>query len=126
MSHQVSFIKSLGHAADGIKAAFKDEPNFRVHTVAGSTAIIAGALLHFSPEKMAILVLTCLFVISFELLNTMIEEIVNIIRPEYSIKAKLIKDVSAACVLILAFAAVLVGLLLFGPYILQLLSAVNS
>jgi diacylglycerol kinase len=125
MSHKLPFYKSLGHALDGVKAAFIDEPNLQFHVFAGIMAVVTALILHFNDEKLAILILTITFVIILELINTIIEEIVNIISPDFSQKAKLIKDMSAAVVLISAFSAILVGILLFVPSILQYVSAAN-
>ncbi|MDE7433776.1 MAG: diacylglycerol kinase family protein [Mycoplasmoidaceae bacterium] len=53
-----------------------------------------------------------------ELLNTAIENVVDVVTFEYNEKAKKIKDVSAAATLILTIAAVIVGLLIFIPKII--------
>ncbi len=125
MSKKHSATDSFGYAFSGIKNSIKDEPNLRFHILAGTVAIFMGFYFQLSLEKMAILVITIFSVIILELVNTVVEEIVNIIRPHYSPKAKLIKDISAAIVLLSSFAAIAVGLLLFAPYILQLLSSVT-
>lgn len=125
MSSKHSGLKSFGYAGNGIKEAFQNEPNFRVHVIAGIIALILAIYFKFSVEKFTILILTIFFVIILELLNTAIEKVVDKISPNYSRLAKVAKDVSAAAVLLSAIAAVLVGLLLFGPYILQLVSGTN-
>jgi len=40
MSKRNSTLKSFGHAGNGIKKAFVDEPNFRIHVMVGTLAII--------------------------------------------------------------------------------------
>jgi diacylglycerol kinase len=123
MSKRNSMLKSFGYAGNGIREAFKTEPNFRIHTIAAVISIILAFYFQFSLIKFAILILTITLVIILELVNTAIEKVVDKISPTYSRLAKVAKDVSAAAVLISAFAAILVGLLLFGPYIAQLLSS---
>ena len=115
MSKKQAFLKSFGYAGNGIKAAFQNEPNFRIHTAVTVLVLFLAFFLHFSALKFAVLILTICLVITSELVNTLIEKIVDIISPDYSDKAKVIKDISAAAVLICAFSAVLVGLLLFLP-----------
>lgn len=124
MSERHSAIKSFGYAGNGLREAFKNEPNFRAHTGMAIISLVLGLFLHLSIAEFAILIITIFFVIALELVNTLIEKIVDIISPQYSPQAKVIKDVSAACVLIAAFASVLVGILIFLPKILQLLSGV--
>lgn len=126
MSKRNSVVKSFGYAGNGVREAFKSEPNFRIHTILGAISIVFAFLFQFSTTKFALLILTITLVIILELINTAIEKVVDKISPHYSPLAKIAKDVSAAAVLISAFAAILVGLLLFLPNILQLLSSSNS
>ena len=56
-------------------------------------------------------------VLGAELFNTAIEVLVDLVSPEIHPKAKIIKDVAAGAVLIAAFAAVLIGLIIFLPKI---------
>lgn len=125
MSTKHSGLKSFKYAADGIKEAFYNEPNFRVHVIVAVVVLIAALYFQFTIEKLSILILTISFVIILELVNTAIEKVVDKISPNYSRLARVAKDVSAAAVLLSAFVAVLVGLLLFVPYILQLVSSLS-
>jgi diacylglycerol kinase len=56
-----------------------------------------------------------------ELVNTSIEEMVDLVSPEIQEKAKVAKDVAAATVLVASIGSVIVGVLLFLPKILTLL-----
>lgn len=123
MSKKNNYIKSFGYAGNGVKLAFKNEPNFRIHTAVAAVAVILAFYFEFSIEKFALLILTISFVIILELVNTSIEKVVDKVSPRYSPLAKVAKDVSAAAVLLSAISAILVGLLLFLPNILQLLSS---
>lgn len=122
MSKRNNIFSSFGYAGNGIKQAIKTEPNFRIHLIIAFAGIILAFIFQFSLLRWAILILTIAIVMVLELVNTGIEKIVDIIRPNYSPVAKLIKDVSAAAVLLSAFAAIAVGLLLFLPQTLQFLS----
>ncbi|SRR5258708_6640243 len=123
MSKRSGMIKSFSYAGNGVIEAFKNEPNFRVHIFFGIVSVILAFYFQFSATKFAILVLTIILVIILELINTAIEKVVDKISPNYSRLAKVAKDVSAAAVLISAIGAILIGLLLFGQNILQLLSS---
>jgi diacylglycerol kinase len=54
------------------------------------------------------------------MINTAIEEVVNLLTNEHKMEAKIAKDVSAGMVLLTAIGAVIVGILVFTPYILKL------
>lgn len=113
--------KSFSYALEGMQAAFKREPNFRIHVIIATAALILAALLKFSIFEWLILAFTITFVIALELLNTVLEAVVNLVSPKISPEAKVAKDVSAAMVLIAALMAVIVGVVLFLPKIFNLL-----
>lgn len=113
---------SFKYAADGVTEAFNNEPNFRIHVIVGVIVMVFAFVLRFTPTEWAILFLTETFVIAMELINTSLEAIVDIVSPEKRQKARIAKDVSAAFVLLSAIAAVAVGIVLFLPKIVPLLS----
>ena len=113
MKHSV--VKSFNYAFTGLKTAFKNEPNLRIHAITGISALTLGAIVDLSRVEWLILVFTIFWVISLELINTMLEALVNIVSPEIKHHAKVAKDVSAACVLMSAILSVIVGLVLFLP-----------
>jgi diacylglycerol kinase len=117
MSIKHPIIKSFPYAFDGIKTAFKNEPNFRFHIAAGIIAIILGIIVGLSSLEFAVLAIAIGFVILMELINTMLEALVDLVSPEISKHAKIAKDVSAAAVLVSAILSVVIGALIFLPKI---------
>jgi diacylglycerol kinase len=118
MAHSVP--RSFSYALQGLKTALKNEPNLRIHCVAAVIAMTVGAVLKLSSIEWLILVFTIFWVISLELLNTVLEAIVNLVSPEIVPYAKVAKDVSAACVLLAAGLSMIVGVILFLPKLLLL------
>jgi|LSQX01.3.fsa_nt_gb undecaprenol kinase len=104
---------SFKYARDGIKKAFVDERNFRIHCVAAVLVVILGIILGLSLVEFAVIIFVTGFVLAAELINTAIENTVNMITREYSEEAKLIKDISAGFVLIAAVTAAFVGVFIF-------------
>lgn len=121
MSKRHSIIGSFDYAWDGLKTAIKDEPNFRVHVVVAVFAIILGFWLTLTSTEWLILILVIAAVLVLELINTSLEAMVDIVSPRIRPKAKVAKDVISSAVLIASVAAVVVGILLFGPKLLALL-----
>ena len=66
-----------------------------------------------------IVVLLVAIIISMELLNTAIENIIDVVMFEYNVNAKKIKDISAAATLVLTIASVVIGLVIFIPKIID-------
>ena len=61
-----------------------------------------------------------MFVLIFELTNTVLERVVDILKPRIHPYARLIKDLMAAVVLISSIVSVIVGVIIFYPYIKDL------
>lgn len=59
-------------------------------------------------------------VMSLEGANTAIEEIADFIHPEFHTKIGLIKDFAAGAVFFAAVAAVIIGILIYYPYIVNI------
>lgn len=118
MSREYSLTKSFKFAFEGIKAAFKEEPNLRIHFIFAFITLVAAFLLNFSAVEWLILAFTISLVLILELLNTALEALVNLVSPEVKPEAKIAKDVSAAAVFLSAALSVVVGIVLFLPKIL--------
>ncbi|OGM26590.1 hypothetical protein A3D00_03710 [Candidatus Woesebacteria bacterium RIFCSPHIGHO2_02_FULL_38_9] len=117
-------VKSFRFAFEGLKAVFEGEPNFRVHILITFLVLTLAWVLGFSPLEFTILLITIGLVLILELVNTAIEETINLISTEFSPRIKLIKDVAAAGVLLSAILSVIIGVLLFLPKILQVLNKI--
>lgn len=109
------FFKSFAFSFSGIAAAFKTERNFRFHLVATLMVIFLGWRYELNTNEWVWITMAAGIVISAELFNTAIEVLVDLVSPSYNEKAKIVKDVSAAAVLVAALTAVVVGLIIFLP-----------
>lgn len=117
MSRLHSTAKSFSYAIDGLKTAFKKEPNMQIHVVVAIAVLIFGAMIGISLSEWALLLFTIFFVLILELFNTSLESIVNLVSPEIKPHAKVAKDVAAAAVLLAAIMSVIVGVMIFTPYL---------
>ena len=109
--------KSFFNAFRGISLMLRSERNFQIEILALVINLGLIVFLKLSPTDAAIVLLTCFFVLSTEIVNTAIEKICDIVQPEYDERVKFIKDISAGAVLILSIAAVFVGILVYSKYI---------
>ena len=112
-----STVKSFGYAFQGIKASLKKEPNLRIHVAIGIIALLLGFILKLSRLEWLLLAFIIFYVVTLELLNTVIESVVNLVSPEVKESARVAKDISAAVVLVSAILSIVVGLILFLPKI---------
>ena len=114
------FFKSFHYAVEGLDHALKNDQNLVVHFIIAFFVILASVILKVTPFEMGILGVTILVVISAEMINSAIEKMVDLITKEHRAEAKIAKDVSAGMVLLTSMGAVVIGVLIFLPYILKM------
>lgn len=115
-----SLISSFGYAIEGIKKAFKTERNLKIHTLAMVLVVILGFVFKLAVWEWVTCIILFALVIGAELLNTSIEEVVNLLSPEIRVHAKYAKDIAAGAVLVFAVASAVVGVIMFLPKIVSL------
>jgi len=112
-------VKSLRFARAGVEHTLRTQRNIWIHICAGLVVLAFAAWLRVTSLELIILVITISFVIVTEVVNTAIEELVNILSPEHRIEAALAKDVAAAAVLIAVICSAIVGILIFVPRLMK-------
>ena len=110
-------LKSFQYAFNGLKILFREEHNSIIHLIAAVTAIIFAIIFDLNTYEWIAIILSIGLVITTEIINTVIENIADFISPDKNEKIKIIKDLSAAAVLISAGTALLIGLIVFIPKI---------
>ncbi len=109
------FMKSFRFAQAGLKHALQTQRNVWIHLAIGVLVMAAAVWFSVSPVELAILTLTISFVLVTEMINTAIEEAVNLAKPEAHPLAALAKNLAAAAVLAAAVGSIIVGLFIFIP-----------
>ncbi len=107
-----SFIEAWKKAFAGIAYAFKSQRNLKIQLVIAIIVIIIAIIAKFSiGEWIAIMIVTMLVIIT-EVINTAIEEAVNLCTQKYHPIAKLAKDTAAGAVVLASLTAVIVAILI--------------
>lgn len=107
------FFKSFTFAFKGILFCISNERNMRVHISVAMLVLIFAYFFNLTVNQYAILILTFAIVIACEMINTAIEILVNMNSPNYSVFAKIAKDIAAGAVFISALGAIGVGICFF-------------
>ncbi len=110
-----SRLKSFHYAIGGIRSVIISEPNFKIHIIAALIILTACWVLNLSALEWCLSILIISMVLVAEIINTTIENLCDLIQPEYNERIKVIKDISAAGVLIVSVAASIIGVILFLP-----------
>ncbi|MDD4319806.1 MAG: diacylglycerol kinase family protein [Candidatus Peribacteraceae bacterium] len=105
------FRTSLQCAIRGITFAWRGERNFRILSTIGIFVFFGATLLRFSIVELGFLTLAIALVLSAEMINTIVEELLDIIRPDYSEHVGRVKDLAAGAVLLLSLFSVVIGVL---------------
>lgn len=103
----------------GLKYAVRNEKNFQNELVVGILVVLAMIYFHVTRAEMIVLFIIVMAVLIMELVNTILERVVDILKPRVHPYARLIKDLMAASVLLTSILAVIVGVIIFVPYILK-------
>lgn len=108
-------IRSFTFAFNGIARFFRYEHNAWIHGIAALLAITGALILKISPVEMTVIIIAITLVWIAEMCNTAIEKIMDHLSPETHPAVKAIKDIAAGAVLIAAFSAFVIGLIIFLP-----------
>lgn len=110
---------SFRYAFNGLRTLIVGEVNAIIHLIAAIAVTIAGIFFHIELYQWALIVFAVGLVFAMELINTAIERMADFVSPEKKQAIKTIKDLSAAAVLVSAITALVIGLIIFIPLIVQ-------
>ena len=117
-----SLKDSILGALDGVRIVLKSEKNARIIFTIGVITLILATLLKVDGADLAILIVVVIAVFVCETFNTLVEVILDMIKPHHDPHVKILKDVASGAVLIACLGAIAVGTIIFLPKILSLLS----
>jgi len=116
-----SLASSFGFAFSGIWQAIKKERNIKIHLAFTILVILAGLYFNIAKVEWLALIIIISLVLAAEIMNSSIEELCNLLNKKLNLEfseTALIRNFSAGAVLILALGSIILGLLIFLPYLL--------
>lgn len=120
-SSKRTFITSVKDCINGLNFIIISEHNFKREIVLAILALIASYVLKVNKIEFIIILIVIALVIVSEIFNTAIEKTVDLCTREYNEIARIAKDVSAFAVFTMCFFALVVGLIIFLPKIINLI-----
>ena len=117
----MKLLRSFYYAWSGIVYCGKTQPNFRIHLGVLAAVIVSGVFFKLSKTEWLSIIVCSILVLVFEMINTAIEYLCDLVTTEFHPGIKTIKDLSAGAVLICAAGTVLTGLIIFIPKIIAFL-----
>lgn len=119
-SKKFSIVKraeSFTHAKRGLYIFIRSTHNAWIEIIAFIVAVTAGTYFNISHTDWINLILVSGLVFITEAINTAIEIDINLTSPNFHPYAKDTKDVAAGAVLLSVIVAIVVGVLIFEPYV---------
>lgn len=120
----LSRAEAFRYAFAGWWYVLRTQRNAWIHALATVLVIIVGLWLKIGRSDWAFIVVTIAFVWTAEFINTALEAIVDLTTKDHHPLAKVSKDVGAAAVLIASLTAVVIGIIILGPPLLEKLRGI--
>jgi len=110
-------LKGCGYAFKGAVTLLKTEASIQVQAFISIVMTAAGFFFDITATEWCIQTIAIGLIMSLEGMNTAAEAIADFIHPEFHEKIGHIKDIAAGAVFITAITAVIVGCIIYIPYI---------
>lgn len=118
---QQSLLKSFANAFAGMAYFFANDRNGKIHLAISVIVLATGFTFQIVATEWVAILLCIALVIGLEMLNSALEKLSDLVEPNYHPTIKVIKDVSAAAVVLAAIISVVIGIIIFLPKIMLLL-----
>ena len=112
-------LRSVVYAVRGVRLMLATQHSAWLHALATTLTVAAGFSLDLNRNEWCWIVLAIVAVWTAEALNTAVELLADVTSPHYHPLIGKAKDVSAGGVLISAIGAIVIGLLVLGPHLLE-------
>lgn len=110
-------IISFGNAFRGLAYALRKEQNLRIEFLAAFSVVVAMMVAGVAKWEAVVLLMVISMVIILETLNTLLERLVNLLKPRVHPQARVLKDIMAATVFLASLSAAIIGVVIFWPYL---------
>jgi diacylglycerol kinase len=110
-------IKSFANAFRGLKDCLIHEKNFQIQYVIALLAVGAGIFFSLSATEWMIILICFSVVLSFEIINSAIEKLCDLVCADFNLTIKKVKDMAASAVLLSAIITFIIGCIIFLPKI---------
>lgn len=118
---KTGLVEAFSDAWAGISASAQGR-NFRIMCAVGACAIVLGILFSISALEWIAICICIGLVLAGECLNTSVEDAVDLACPHIDPRAKRAKDTAAGAVFLISIASFIVGLIIFLPKVLAVVS----
>ena len=108
-----SLLQSFNFAIEGVIHVLRRERNMRMHLALATVVLVLAFTYDVTKLELIALLLAISFVLIAEMVNTAVEETLDLSTNSFDPRAKIAKDVAAGAVLIASVVAATIGYLIF-------------
>ncbi|MCR4429852.1 MAG: diacylglycerol kinase [Tepidanaerobacteraceae bacterium] len=119
MKKSRTLLESFNYAIAGIMYSFNTQRNVRIHFLMAALVLAVSPFFSLSAFELMIVIFTIAMVIITEMINTAIENTVDMVTEKYHPLAEIAKNVAAGAVLIATLNALAVAYLIFFRRLLK-------
>jgi diacylglycerol kinase (ATP) len=112
-----TILQSFNFAFEGIIHVLRTQRNMRIHFLAAVVVLVAALAVGVSKLELIALLLAIAFVFITEMINSALEQAIDVATTSFDPLAKLAKDIAAGAVLIATVNAIAIGYLVFSGQI---------
>ncbi len=109
------WIDKVNLAIDGIIYSVKTQRHMRYHLTAALVVLLVSLIVNISRGEFILLSMAIILVLVTEMLNTALEETIDMISEEFNPRAKNAKDIAAGVVLVASIGALILAYLILYP-----------
>ena len=113
-----NLLKSFIYAIHGLWSGISDQRNLKFQLGVAIVVVGAGFYLSITAMEWCLILLCIAMVIGFELVNTALENLVDLVTLERKPLAGKIKDIAAGAVLLVSIFSVVIGVVIFRKYLM--------
>ncbi|MEC5299995.1 MULTISPECIES: diacylglycerol kinase family protein [Staphylococcus] len=112
-------MKRFSYAFHGMLVLIRKDYKFLLHLLLALVVIIAGFAFKINEVEWLFIIISIGLVLAFEAINTAVEYVVDLVTSDYHVLAKKAKDVAAFSVVLASLVALVIGLIIFLPYVFK-------
>lgn len=116
------WFKKFFYAFRGMFSSIKEEKSMIFHLITMLLVFAISIALKINVNQWIPIIFASGFVIAIELINTALENLIDMVSFEYNINAQKVKDISAAATLVAAIVAITIAGLVFIPRIMEIVN----
>lgn len=116
-----SWRRKFHHAFRGFKCGIRGQSSFAVHFFVAAMVLAAGVTLGLTLNRWLVVLMCITLVLTAEMFNSALEHLARAVNDSYDPHLRDALDIGSAAVLVTAVGASLVGSLIFGLRLLELL-----